>query len=110
MAIKSISSIWAKGIILLKIIVVVVFCEAIIMWLLSIFQLPNQWDIFIDPILLAIFITPILYIVAIRPISSALLKSVASEKALKESEKRHKTIIQTAIDGFWVYNPRQSGR
>jgi len=98
---RSIYSLWS---IFLQILVMVIVCEAIIMYLLQILQLRSLWTIIIDPILLALFITPILYKILIKPISFALAKSIESEEALKKNENRFRTIVENVNDAIIIFD------
>ncbi len=78
----------------LKLMVVIVFYEALIMALFTAFSIPDGWKLFIDPLLLAMMIAPAIYRIIIKPMRNTLDERAHIETTLRENEQKLKTILE----------------
>jgi len=89
----------------LKILVTIVFYEALIMGLFYAFPIPGGWKIFLDPLLLALIITPVMYRIIIKPLQNTLDERTHIETTLRESEQKLKAILENADAFIYIVSP-----
>ena len=79
------------------------FTEAFIKFALSLFSpsFTNRY-IFLDAGLLAIILFPVIYFLVLKPFSSQIEELKRSEEALRASEERYRSIVETTDDSIYL--------
>ena len=78
-----------KGISLfVRILIIVLLCEAVVMALLHIFSLKGPWNIIIDPLILAVITAPLLYWFIVKPMQTIINKLSELNQQTKQTQQQ----------------------
>jgi len=90
--------------------IVIILGDMMVMLILPFFEpLPPMLGALVDSALLFIIVMPTLYIILFRPLINHIERRRQAEEALRESEKKYRTLIETADDAIVIVD-RTSGR
>lgn len=77
--------------------------ELLIMLIIESFQIESAWiEVPLDSFLLIILTFPSIYFWVIRPLSNQSNKHKRAEEALKENEKRYRTLFELSYDAIFI--------